>query len=226
VPKTRQGTASTGARPPRIVAELGRPETPEETAARKAENSRNHRANQTALNLVIALVASLVVVLVIVLVVVRPDPPAREPVDYTGAAAQAQPGVDDALASPALPPGWSANAARLEQGADDVTSWYVGFITPHDQFIAMRQGVDANATWLSAQLENGRPTGTTVIDGVAWQVYDQRDSSDAPGNLAYALSTAVGDSTIVLFGTADDAEFEALATSITADITARGGSDD
>ena len=29
------------AEPPRVVAELGRPETPEETAARKAENSRS-----------------------------------------------------------------------------------------------------------------------------------------------------------------------------------------
>ena len=61
-----------------IVAELGRPETPEETANRKAERSRLHRSNQTALNLVAALIVCLVVVLLIVLVVVRPDP-AEEP---------------------------------------------------------------------------------------------------------------------------------------------------
>jgi hypothetical protein len=59
-------------RQPRIVAELGRPETPEETAARKAENSRKHRENQTLRNLVFALLSSLAVVLVLVLVVGGP----------------------------------------------------------------------------------------------------------------------------------------------------------
>ena len=59
---------------PAIVAELGRPETAEETAQRKAENSRKHRANQTALNLVGATVASLAIVAFLVIVVVRPAP--------------------------------------------------------------------------------------------------------------------------------------------------------
>ena len=59
---------------PAIVAELGRPETPEETAARKAENSRKRRANQTAFNLIVATIASLGIVLFLVVVVVRPNP--------------------------------------------------------------------------------------------------------------------------------------------------------
>ena len=54
---------------PAIVAELGRPETPEETAARKAENSRKRRANQTAFNLIVATIASLGIVLFLVVVV-------------------------------------------------------------------------------------------------------------------------------------------------------------
>ena len=41
---------------PAIVAELGRPETPDETAERKAETSRKHRAGQTTFNLVVALI--------------------------------------------------------------------------------------------------------------------------------------------------------------------------
>ena len=62
-------------KPPRIVAELGRPETPEETAARRAENSLKHRQRQTVQNLILALGASLLVVLVIVLIVPRSDAP-------------------------------------------------------------------------------------------------------------------------------------------------------
>ena len=59
-------------RAPRVVAELGRPETPDETAARKAASSRAHRENQTAFNLVIAIVVSVGIVVLLVLVVVRP----------------------------------------------------------------------------------------------------------------------------------------------------------
>jgi hypothetical protein len=38
----------------RVVAELGRPETPEETAARKAESSRVYRSSQNFRNLIAA----------------------------------------------------------------------------------------------------------------------------------------------------------------------------
>jgi len=205
------------AKEPRIVAELGRPETPEETAARKAENSRKHRANQTVINLVLALAASLAIVLVLVLVVVRPTQPPRAAIDYAAVAAQEQPGVDEPLASPTLPPEWTANAATLDTGTDDITTWSIGFITPEDQFIALRQGIDANPAWLANRLDKLSPTGTEVIDGVEWAVYDNRDSRD-PGNLAYAMSTTSGLSSFALYGTAETAEFLTLATALGADL--------
>lgn len=201
---------------PRIVAELGRPETPEETASRKAETSRLHRANQTTLNLVAALVVCLGVVLLIVLVVVRPDPEPREPIDYAAIAEQAQPGIDEPLIGPALPAGWSANSAKLQTAAG-VTSWYIGLITPSTQFIALRQGIDANPTWLANQLEFSRASGAIDIDGVTWQLYDNRDRDDA-GNLAYVMTAEHGDSTVLLFGTAPDSEFETLAASVSAEL--------
>jgi hypothetical protein len=87
----------------RIVAELGRPETPEETAARKAENSRSHRANQTTRNLLLATFASLAVVLFVVLVVVRPAGDLVKTVNYHSVARQAQQTVSETLADPSLP---------------------------------------------------------------------------------------------------------------------------
>ncbi|MEO7348435.1 MAG: DUF4245 domain-containing protein, partial [Terrimesophilobacter sp.] len=74
---------------PRVVAELGRPETPQEAADRRAEASRVRRQSKTFVNLVIALLASLAVVAVVVLVVVRPDAAPREPIDYAAIAAEA-----------------------------------------------------------------------------------------------------------------------------------------
>lgn len=215
-------TAPPGGRPP-VVAELGRPETPEEAAARTADSARRHREGQTLLNLTLALAASLLVVLVTVLVVVRPDPPAREPVDYRSIAAEAD--APAPLAVPELPVGWAANSATFTaQPADGVASWYVGFLTPKGQFVALRQGIDANPTWLSNQVSGRAATGTTDMGGVTWQVYDHRTAKDV-GNLAYAMTTTGTDdsgaqSGFVLFGTATADEFETLAAALTSDITA------
>lgn len=206
---------------PPIVAELGRPETPEETAARKAASSKRYRDSKTSLNLVVALVASLAIVLVTVMIVVRPAPPPAEPVDYAGIAAQVQRGYEATIASPALSEEWRSNSARIETGRDGVPVWYIGFVTPKGDFAAVTQGIDANPTWVAATLEGGFATGTTTVGQVTWDVYDRRSNDDI-GNFAYAMTTVIGDSTLVLHGTADDDEFtelaEAVARSMAADV--------
>ncbi|HZW41695.1 MAG TPA: DUF4245 domain-containing protein [Agromyces sp.] len=209
-------------RPPRVVAELGRPETPEETAARKAENSLKHRQRQTLKNLVLALGASLLVVLVIVLLVPRSDAPLDRDVDVRSIAEQAQIASDDPLAVPTLPEGWRANAAELRTSAvDDVTAWYVGYLTPSDEYLGMYQGIDANPTWVAGLLARTPATGTTTVDGVEWTVYDNRESGVDVGNAKYGLTTEAGDSTFVLLGTATLDEFETLATALVPTIRAQ-----
>ena len=202
---------------PAIVAELGRPETPDETAQRKAENSRKHRANQTALNLVGATIASLAIVAFLIIVVVRPAPAPAESIAYATIATQAQVNTEEPLLAPALPGSWTANAARFES-REQVSTWYIGFVTPKTQFIALNQGIDANPTWKAAVLNNSEETGSIDIDGVTWTEYDQRESS-SPGNFAYSLATTSGGSTIVLHGTAEQAEFVALATALAVELT-------
>ncbi len=198
----------------RVVAELGRPETPEETAARKAESSRKHRSNQTLINLVFALLASLAIVLFLVLVVVRPNATTLTPINYKQIASQSQPTVSAHLAVPELPKGWSANAASIDTGADGIQAWSIGFITPSGQYIGFVQGIKADRTWVSSQLEQVRSTGATSIAGVDWLVYDQRTAGD-PGNFAYSLSGIVGKDTYVMHGTATTKEFATLATAVT-----------
>jgi hypothetical protein len=206
--------ASQPSRAPRVVAELGRPETPEETAARKAENSRRHRSNQTLLNLILALGASLAVVLFLVLVVVRPDGTPSPPVNYRSDAVESQPEVGHALAAPTLPSGWKANTDGLNTGSDGIVAWTIGFITPSQEFIGVIQGIKANPTWVANELQGAQSTGQVTIDGVKWNVYDRRSAPDA-GNFAYSLSTITGVSSIVLHGTATSAEFAKLAGTIT-----------
>jgi len=205
---------------PAIVAELGRPETPEETAARKAEDSRKHRAKQTSTNLWLSLLATVAVAVVLVLLVPRGDNPIDPDIDYTSLAADAQGSVPYPLAVPALPDDWKANAAELRtSGSGGVVSWYVGFITPERDYLAYSQGLDANSTWLANLLDNHRATGTTAIGGLDWDVYDDRDDRDA-GNLAYALSTELDDQIYVIYGTAEDAEVTELAAALAEQIRA------
>jgi hypothetical protein len=201
-------------RAPRVVAELGRPETPEETAARRAENSRRHRSNQTLLNLLLALGASLAVVLFLVLVVVRPDGTPPPAVNYRSDAVESRAEVGHTLAAPTLPSGWKANNDGLDTGSDGVVAWTIGLITPSQEFIGVVQGVKANPTWVANQLQGTQSTGNVTIEGVRWKVYDRRDAADA-GNFAYSMSTVTGVSSIVLHGTGTNAEFATLAGAIT-----------
>jgi hypothetical protein len=208
---------------PPVVAELGRPETPDETAARKAENSRKHRANQTLINLLYSLAATLAVVVVLVLVVVRPEAPPRDPINYSLIAEQSQAQATQPLIVPALPPQWVANNATLRTGSDGVVSWYIGFITPNEQFIAVTQGIEANPTWVATLLNASVSTGSEEIEGISWQVFDNRNASaggdQAPGNLVYAMVATVGANTYVLNGTADANEFRTVATTISTTVS-------
>jgi hypothetical protein len=197
----------------RIVAELGRPETPEETAARKAENSRAHRANQTTRNLILALLASLAIVLFTVLVVVRPSTDLVAPVSYKTVAEQAQKNVTETLASPKLPTGWRSNDAELKSDSGKTVTWYIGLITPKQQFIALEQGIHTSNTWFGSLLGKAQSTGHVTIDGVRWTVYDQRDASGV-GNFPYSLAATISGSHLVLHGSASNAEFRVLATAV------------
>lgn len=198
-------------REPRVVAELGRPETREETAERLATGSRNYRSRKTLNNLVLSLLATLGLVLVIVLLVPRNDNPIQRDIDYQATAAQLQTAIDEPLLSPDLPDEWRANAAEYRsEGSDGVSAWYIGLLTPENQFIGLTQGFDANPTWLSQQVGDTPVSQTLMIEGVKWDVYVNPATTDQ-GNFEYALVTEAGDSTYLLLGTAEPAEFAELA---------------
>jgi hypothetical protein len=203
-------------KPRPIVAELGRPETIEEEAARKAQNSKNYRDSKTIRNLWVAVGVTVAIVALIVLIVPRDDSSRLQAVDYRAVAVSAQRTLPVPLAVPELPDTWSSNVAEIRTGSlDGVTSWFVGLITPSEQFLSITQAVDANPSWLVTELKQTTPTGSVTIDGVDWVVYDNRDSDRDVGNVKYALTTASGRSTFVVAGTATPEEAQALASTIT-----------
>lgn len=200
----------------RVVAELGRPETAQETAARKAQSSRLHRERQTVNNLIFSLLATLGVVVIIVLMVPRSNPhTVGNPVDWKSIAAQGAGVEPDPLLAPDLPSGWIANAAELRQGsASGVDDWHIGFISPSNQYVGLDQGFKANPTWADDQLDQIRATGATTIDGVHWTVYDNRAGQSQSTDVTYGLVATHGDSTVVLSGTAKVSEFDTVARAI------------
>lgn len=175
----------------RIVAELGRPETPEETAARKAASSQRYRSSQTFRNLIAALLVCVALVAVVILGVPRGTPAEQPPVDVTAQAAQASEAVGHEVIVPDPPSTWRVNSARIEGGA-----WRVVY-GPPTGFIRVSQSFDAPENWVSTQLGGYAPTGNVSIDGIDWDVYDLASPVD---NVSYALATEAGTDTIMIYG--------------------------
>ncbi len=197
---------------PRVVAELGRPETPEETAARKAESSRAYRSSQTARGLVAALLATLAVVLVIVLGVPRGEGAPRDPIDVAERAQQVENARDVDVVVPAVPADWIVNGASVDE--DGVTAWTIVYALPKDsQFVRVAQAFVADDTWASQQLRGTAPDGATTIDGVTWDTYTIADPA-ATGNVTRALGTQAGDGHILVFGAASADDLGLVAGSI------------
>lgn len=201
------------AREPRVVAELGRPETPQETAERRAASSQTYRQSQTTRNLVAALLITLGVVLVVVLAVPRGEFPARDSLDPAPIAAEAARSFDRAVIVPEIPETWlldsdgavdderwRVNVAAVEGTNPSV--WTVAFVPSLDGgFLRLGQAFDAEQTWAVQRLDGVSPNGSITIDGRTWDVFSPRDPA-AAGNVAYALGTQAGADYVLLYGTA------------------------
>lgn len=184
---------------PRVVAELGRPETADETAARKAESSRVYRSSKTFKNLIAALVVTVGVVAIVYFGVPRGTPPEPDPVDVAAAAAIVQDSRARLVIVPEVPTDWRANSAQVVDGA-----WRVVY-APTTGFVHIAQGFDADENWPTRLLGGYAPSDSILIDGIEWDAYD------LPGDagIRYALVTDAGHDTIAVYGSVSP---EAAAT--------------
>lgn len=204
-------------RQPRIVAGLGRPETAQETADRKAESSRVYRSSQTFRNLIAALIVTVAVVAVVVLGVPRGDVPDRPPIDVARIASE----VETSMQRPAIVAEaddyWRVNAAGLEGGATKV--WTITLAPAADDergFIRVAQAFDADVSWAPQVLGGAAPSGEKTIDGGKWDEFDL--SSRPTGNITYALGTQAGPDYVLLYGSQSPQATAELAESLSAQI--------
>jgi hypothetical protein len=207
------------ARDPRVVAELGRPETPDETAARKAESSRVYRSSQNTRNLVAALLVTLAVVAVIIFAVPRGTPPEREPIDVAAVAERAGNAEGRGLIAPDLSDDWIVNSAAVEDEGSS-RAWTI-VLAPADEnqpgFLRASQGFDADEAWPARVLAGAAPADTVTIGGVTWDRYELDPSRN--GNLSVALAAPAGADTVLIYGTADDDALREVAAAVAAEVT-------
>ncbi|WP_336660959.1 DUF4245 family protein [Leucobacter sp. USHLN153] len=209
---------------PAVVAELGRPETPSETATRKARDSRLYRERKTVNNLVFSLLVSLGLVLVIVLAVPRGTGGfADHEIDAVKAAAEASPSAGRELAAPEVPEPWMAKQAGLRE-SDGVTSWQINYTTVdettnHEAYAAVVQaftpdGAPVDDVWVAQQLEQQAPTGTETLGGLDWVTYDHSDRNPDESNVLFALQSEWNGDTILVYGTDSSATLRELAIEV------------
>jgi len=197
------------ARSARIVAELGRPETPDEAADRRSASSAAYRSSKTFRNLIVALVVTVAVVAVVYLGVPRGAMPEPEPVDVPAAAAAASDAAGHPLLIPEVPEIWRANSARMEG-----RMWRVVY-APKEGFVRVAQGIGVDQTWTARVLGGLAPTGSLTIDGIVWDEYEISSGARTDG-ISYALATAAGGDIVLIYG---------ATTAATAEIAAAGVAD-
>lgn len=183
-----------------IVAELGRPETADETAARKAASSQAYRSSQTVRHLVAALLLTLAVVLVIVFAVPRGEPAAGPEIDLDAVAANVSDTMQRDVVIPDVADGWRVNRAELDSGATSV--WDVTMAPSAEDargFVHVAQAFDADAGWAPQALGGTAPTDTVEIAGRTWDVFTIADPSRSK-NISSALGTQAGGDYVLVYG--------------------------
>ncbi len=200
----------------RVVAELGRPETPEETAARKAESSRVYRSSQTFRNLIAALLVTLAIVAVVVFGVPRGEPAPPPPIDAPAEASALSDTLGRPVVAADVPDDWRINSATYDAG--EIATWTVAYAPPGKSgFLRVAQGFDADDAWIAELLAGSRTSGTVTAGGTTWDEY-RIDDPSAAGNVSYALATTAGTDRVVVYGSTSPEVAQSVATSLAADL--------
>lgn len=200
----------------RVVAELGRPETPDETAARKAESSRIYRSSKTFRNLIAAIIVTVAVVFIVIFGVPRGELPERESIDPTPIASQASESLGRDVIVPSVPADWRVNAAEVSSDGGS-SAWSIAYVPDDVGFIRFAQAFDADEAWARSALAGSAPTDTIVIDGIEWDVFEPADPSRA-ANISYGLGIQAGTDYVLLYGAATPEQTAELASIVTDDV--------
>ncbi|MFX0538342.1 DUF4245 domain-containing protein [Ornithinimicrobium sp. Y1847] len=117
---------------------------------------------------------------------------------------------------PEMGEGWTPTVVFWDP-LEQVQTWHVSYTTPQGEYAALHQAADVTDEWRSAVLGDAEEVGEVALDGPegeqVWQEYAGREGSNA--ERAYVLGPEeTGGTTLVLHGTAEQAEFEELLAEV------------
>jgi hypothetical protein len=133
----------------------------------------------------------------------------REPIDYLVTVEGLQESeLLDPVYPPTLPKGWKAVDATFD--AEDLT-WSLDLNTDDSEFVGVVQStLDLDELLETHVDEDARPGGDVTLDSplaTTWQTW-----TDSGGD--YAVAAKVKKFTVLVFGTADESEIDALASAL------------
>jgi hypothetical protein len=181
-----------------------------------SDAAAKRRARQTLINLLLSLAATIGVMVLLVLAVPRDDSNRIQPVAYQEIAAEASSQAPSKLLVPTFPVDWYSNSARFRSSAQDgVANWYVGFVGPRSEFVAMTQGFETNQTWIQLQLGPNKPTGEIQIGDATWQIFENPKVSTPPKSKDYLMLYEYEGNAIFVYGVASKEILEDFAAQLT-----------
>jgi hypothetical protein len=184
-----------------------------------SDAAAQRRAKQTLNNLLLSLAATVGVMVLLVLAVPRDDSNRVQPVDYVAIAEQAATEATGKLLIPTIPVDWYSNAARYRSSDQDgVANWYVGFVGPNSEFLAMTQGLDVNQTWIQLMLESNKPTGKVELAGQSWQIFESVRENNPPKSKDYMMVLEYDKNAVFVYGVAPTEVLEDFALQLTLQI--------
>ena len=184
-----------------------------------SDAAAQRRAKQTLNNLLLSLAATVGVMVLLVLAVPRDDSNRVQPVDYVAIAEQAATEATGKLLIPTIPVDWYSNAARYRSSAQDgVANWYVGFVGPNSEFLALTQGLDVNQTWMQLMLESNKPTGEVEISGQTWKIFESASENNPPKSKDYMMVLEYDKNAVFVYGVTSTEVLEDLALQLTLQI--------
>ena len=198
--------------PGRLPADEGTPEPPPERPAEPSPaEARANRLN--AANMVRSLAPLLLIILVLVgwnaLRDGKVDPVHQIDPSSTIHLAASRASYP-MLAPTGLPSGYRPTSARTDAGnarAGAPVTLQIGYVTPKAQYVSFVISDDPRADALTSVLSGATPEGNAQVAGQSWT-----KARDSRGETA--LSRQVGDVTVLVTGSADESELQAVAAAV------------
>lgn len=158
----------------------------------------SERTKRGLRDLVLSLAVVGVFVAFLFVVVWRPSPDPVRTVDPAPVLLSAREQAGYPVYAPeGLSGNWRATSARFEADGD-ATVWFLGYVTPNDEYIAVAQTDGDAQDFIEEQTIGGSPAGEVSVDGEVWQRYSTPDQR--------SLVRTSGDTTVVVTGSVSEAE--------------------